>query len=151
MVQKGPRWREVTCLHQYPNGSTIREFEKIKHNWNFIRTRTGYTVLHLKTNSHKHGLIMTDLSSNSLWEKQVQTLSVITCQRTSAVFSSPTCVPSIGRVKSENHRTWTSLMPKVKSSMSPICHNSENSDETTTRMCFWQRKLTAYRQTQNSC
>ena len=40
---------------------------------------------------------------------------------------------------------------KGGSSMSPICHYSENSGETTTRMCFWQRKLTAYRQTQNSC
>ena len=31
-----------------------------------IRTRTRYTVLLLKTNSHKHGLIMADLSSRNL-------------------------------------------------------------------------------------
>ena len=49
-----------------------------------------------------------------------------------------------------DQRTWTSLMPKVKKSMSPICHFSENSGETTTRMWFWQRRLTAYRRTQGS-
>ena len=105
----------------------------------------------LKTNSHKHGVIMADLSSRNLWEKQVHTLNFTTCQRPSAAFSSSIWVPSTGRVKSENHRTWTCLLPKVKSSMSPICHFSKNSGETTTRMCFWQRRLTAYRQTQNSC
>ena len=50
----------------------------------------------------------------NLWEKQVQTLNFATCQRTSAALSSTTWVPSIGSVKSENHRTWTSLMPKVE-------------------------------------
>ena len=35
--------------------------------------------------------------------------------------------------------------------MSPICHYSKNSVETTTRMCFLQRRLAAYRQTQHSC
>ena len=45
----------------------------------------------LKTNSHKHGLIMADLSSclpAICEEKQVHTLNFITCQRTSAAFSS---------------------------------------------------------------
>ena len=39
----------------------------------------------------------------------------------------------------------------MKSSMSPICHFSENSREPITRMSFWQPKLTVHRQTQNSC
>ena len=41
----------------------------------------------LKTNSHKHGLIMADPSSRNLWGKQVHALNFITCQRTSAAFS----------------------------------------------------------------
>ena len=127
MMKKRSRWREVICLHQCLNELPIREFKKIKLNRNFIRTRTRCTVLPLKTNSHKHGLIMADLSSRNLWEKQVQTLNFATCQRTSAAFSSAIWVDSTGRVNSENHRTWTSLLPKVKSSMSPICHYSENS------------------------
>ena len=151
MMKKRSRWSEVICLHQCLNELPIREFKKINHYRNSIRTRTRCTVLLLKPNSHKHSLIMADLSSRNLWGKQVHTLNFTMCQRTRAAFSSTVWVLSTGRMNSGDHRTWTSFLPKMNSTMSPICHNSENSGETNTRMCFWQRKLTAYRQTQNSC
>ena len=70
-----------------------------------FRTQTGYSVLPLKTLTHKHGLNTADLPSHNLLKRRVQTLSCTTCQRTSAVFSSTIRVPSIRRVNSENHRT----------------------------------------------
>ena len=39
-------------------------------------------------------------------------------------------------------------IPKTTEPEQACC---QRSGETNTRMCFWQRKLTAYRQTQNSC
>ena len=44
----------------------IREFKKTEQYRNFVRTRTGCTVLPLMTLSLKHGLIIADLSSRNL-------------------------------------------------------------------------------------
>ena len=86
------------------------------------------------TITHKHGLITAELSSRNLSKKQVQTLTFLTCQRISVASSSTTWVPSTGRVISGRQRAWTSLLPKVKSSMSTSRHFSDNSGETTMRM-----------------
>ena len=88
MTKRGSRWREVTCLRHCLSELPFREFEKMKHCMNFIRIRTRCTVLLLMTSSHKHGLIMADLPSHSLWETQVQTLNFSTCLRTSVAHSS---------------------------------------------------------------
>ena len=136
---KGSRWREVTCLQHFQSELPIREFETIKHYKNFIRTQTRCTVLPLTALSHKQGLIIADLSSCNPWTN----VELLTCQRTSVAFFSTIWVPWTGRVNSGDQRTWTSLLPKVKSSMSQICHFSENSGETTTRMWFWQQRRTS--------
>ena len=58
--------KRVICLHHCRSEMPIREFEKIKHCKNFVRTRTRCTVLILPTSSHKHGLITAELSSDNL-------------------------------------------------------------------------------------
>ena len=57
------------------------------------------------TSSHKHDLIMTDLPSHSLWEKQVQTLNFSTCLRTSVAPSSTTWSRFDRKVNSGDQRT----------------------------------------------
>ena len=122
MMKTGSRWREVTCLHHCLSGLPIREFEKINHYKNPIRSRTRCTVPLLTTIFHKHGLIMADLSSHNLCEKQVRLLDFSTYPRTSVAFFSTMWVISNGRVTFGDQRTWTSLLPKVKSPISQICH-----------------------------
>ena len=129
-----PRIRDVQALHEfYSNSDKMRR----------ATSDDGFTQAWFDYSRF-------DLSSRNLWEKKVQTLNSLTCHRTSVAFSLTTWVLLTRGVNSGDQRTWTSLLPKVKSSMSPICHFSENYGETTTRLWFWQQRLTAHQQMKRS-
>ena len=101
------------------------------------------TVLLLMTFTHKHGLIIADLSSHNLWEKQVRSwcVSNMSTYQCSILFNNMgSFIQKSEFRKPENLNT--SLSPKVKSSMSRNCHFSENSAETTTRIWYWQQRPT---------
>ena len=89
MTQRGLRWGTVTCLHQYLNELPIREFEKTEQCRTSNVTRNRCTLPPTKTPTQKHGLIIAEASPHSPCEKQAQTLTFTTCQRTSAASSSP--------------------------------------------------------------
>ena len=57
--------REENCILRCPSEFPIRELETIEQYTNFIRTRTRCMVLPLMTFTHKHGLIIADLSSHN--------------------------------------------------------------------------------------